>query len=173
MNFQDQLYFFRKILEVIKEMFPGSNPVIGGGCLRDAYHGRPIKDVDVFMRAQDHPNGLAHPLVKMVIPEHIGLYALRSDMHGVWDVLFPVQGFDVQLIAAEFDTLEDLASTFDLGLSRITYDGINIYIHPDFEQDSKDRVFRICRADDDGQTLRSERRIERLLSKYPDFKKAA
>jgi len=173
MDFNDRLYFFREILREVRVMFPGSHPVIGGGALRDAYHGRPIKDVDIFLRATDFPDGLKHPLTKQYIPAFVSNYALRSDMHGVWNFMAPVHGYEVQFILADFDSLTDLAGTFDLGLSRITYDGNEPYFHPDFIRDSEDRVFRICRADDDGQTIRSERRIDRLLNKYPDFKRAA
>jgi hypothetical protein len=173
MQFNDHLYFFGKIIEEVRAMFPGSHPVIGGGALRDAYHGRPIKDVDVFLRATEFPNGVKHPFVKTVVPPFVSEYALRSDMHGAWDVMFKIQGFQVQLIVADFENLEDLAGTFDLGLSRITFDGRQVFQHIDFLTDSEAKEFRIIRADDDGQTLRSERRIERLLSKYPDFKRAA
>lgn len=164
---------FTAILRAVREMFPESHPVIGGGALRDAFHGRPIKDVDVFMRATEFPFGLSHPHLKQLIPASIGTYALRSDMHGVWDVSLPIQGFEVQLIVAEFDYAADLAKTFDLGLSRITFDGEDVFYSDDFIRDSHAKVFRILRADDDGQTTRSERRIERLLQKYPEFKAAA
>lgn len=173
MNFQDHLYFFSEILREVRAMFPGSHPVIGGGALRDAYHGRPIKDVDVFLRAAEFPNGVSHPLAKQLVPASVSTYALRSDMHGVWDLKSTIQGFPVQFIVADFENKEDLAGTFYLGLSRITYDGTEVYGHPDFWADSTAKRFRICRADDDGQTTRSEKRIDRLLEKYPDFKRAA
>jgi hypothetical protein len=173
MNLQDQLYFFREILQEVQVMFPGATAVIGGGALRDAYHDRPIKDVDVFLRAKDFPNGLNHRLIKQLIPPSVSSYALRSDMHGVYDCLPLMQGYQVQFILADFNDRIDLANTFDLGLSRITYDGNKLYLHPDFVEDSDAKQFRILRADDDGQTIRSERRIDRLLTKYPDFKRAA
>jgi len=173
MNFQDRLYFFSVILREVRVMFPGSHPVIGGGALRDAYHGRPIKDVDVFLRADEFPAGVIHPSVKQLIPAAFSTYALRSDMHGVWDVTQKMHGYDVQFIIADFSNKLDLAGTFDLGLSRITFDGESVFMHDDFIRDSRAKVFRICRADDDGQTLRSERRIDRLLGKYPEFQRAA
>lgn len=173
MNFQAHLYFFLAILREVRAMFPGSHPVIGGGALRDAYHGRPIKDVDVFLRAAEFPLGLNHPLIKPLVPPTVCTYGLRSDMHGVWDAKVQMQGFDVQFIVADFDDAKDLAGTFDLGLSRITFDGDQVFMHPDFLEDSEAKAFRIRRADDDGQTTRSEKRIERLLTKYPDFKRAA
>ena len=166
----DTLYQFSEILRQVRVLVPGSHPVIGGGALRDLYHGRPIKDVDVFLRAEDHPAPLSHPGISLMIPPSISGYALRSDMHGVWNVREPLCGFDVQLIVADFGDMFDLAETFDLGLSRITYEG-GQYVHmtEDFLRDSLNQVFRILRSDDDGQTARSERRIERLLLKYPEF----
>lgn len=175
MNFTDHLYFFREVLREVKVMFPGSHPVIGGGALRDAFHNRPIKDVDVFLRATEHPLGLKHPFINTVISQDASSSGggMRHDMHGCWDIMFRIQGFPVQLIVADFKDAADLAGTFDLGLSRITYDGIEVFYHDDFRADSEAKQFRIVRADDDGQTARSEKRIERLLGKYPDFKRAA
>jgi len=163
---------YSDILASIKMMFPGSNPVIGGGALRDAYHGRPIKDVDVFLRAKDHPFGITHQDIKTIVPANVG-YGLRSDMHGVWDVTVPINGFQVQLIVADFEDLFDLAPTFDLGFSRVTFDGTSVFYHPHFWEDSFNKEFVIRRSDDDGTTARSERRIERLAEKYPDWKRAA
>lgn len=170
MTYVSKLADFKAILGVVEDMFVGSHPVVGGGALRDAYHDRPIKDVDVFLRAKDHPLGLTHIDTKLVIPQSIGTYALRKDMHGVWDLKENILGYEVQLILADFDNYRDLADTFDLGLSRITMDKHGeVYATGHFYADSADKVFRILRADDDGQTIRSERRIDRLLGKYPDF----
>lgn len=160
------------IIEAIRFRFPGSHPVIGGGALRDAFHGRPIKDVDVFLRAKDHPFGLAHPDIKTLVPANVG-YGLRHDMHGVWDVTVPLFGQQVQLIVADFEDKFDLAPTFDLGFSRVTFDGDQVFYHDDFIRDSAAKVFRILRTDDDGTTARSERRIDRLSEKYPDFTRKA
>lgn len=85
----------------------------------------------------------------------------------------PIAGFDVQLILADFENFVDLAETFDLGLSRITYDGDVVNFHNDFMMDSVDKVFRICRNDNVHEEARSLRRITRLLNKYPDFRSAA
>lgn len=163
---------FKVILREVKEMFPGSSPVIGGGALRDAFHHRPIKDVDVFLRAQDHEH-LSHPFTSLLIPEFIGEYCGRHDLHGVWDVAHQIAGFDVQLILADFEDMYDLAGTFDLGLSRATYDGSVVFFHPDFVDDTINKVFRICRDDNAKEIARSQRRITRLLQKYPEFTAAA
>lgn len=171
MEFNDRLYFFREVLQRVRAMFPGSHPVLGGGALRDAYHGRPIKDLDVFMRAKDHPLGLDTFFTKMQIPASSS-YGLRHDLHGVWNLVMDIGGYQVQLILADFDNAKDLAGTFDIGLSQVTYDGTEVFYHPNFLMDSADKVFRIYRTDDDGSTVRSERRINRFLEKYPDFKAA-
>lgn len=164
----DTLYQFSEILKQVRVLVPGSHPVIGGGALRDAYHGRPIKDVDVFLRAKDAAL-LDHPGLSMQIPPSISGYSLRSDMHGVWNLREQLFGYDVQLIIADFDDQFDLAPTFDIGMSRATYDGHTVFYHPHFIQDSTAKEFVIRRTDDDGQTARSERRIERFLLKYPEF----
>lgn len=159
---------FSWILREVRRMFPGSSPVIGGGALRDSFHKRPIKDVDVFLRAKDHPIGLDHPETSLVIPETISEYCGRPDLHGVWNVKDHIRGYEVQLIRSDFETPEDLAASFDIGLCRITYDGV-VYIHPAFTRDSLDKKFRIERHDNDNEVARSKRRITRLRTKYPDF----
>ena len=171
MSYVSKLADFKAILGEVKRMFPESHPVVGGGALRDAYHDRPIKDVDVFLRAKDHPLGLTHPDTRIFVPDFVCNYGLRSDMHGVWNVTRLINGYEVQLILADFENCIDLADTFDIGLSRATFDGSGDWVyHTDkFLQDSHDKAFRIYRADDDGQVARSERRIERLLKKYPNF----
>lgn len=157
-----------RILEVVRWTFPTSNPVIGGGALRDHLLNRPIKDVDVFLRAKDHDN-LDSELTKRIRPPLLAQMYGRADMHGAWDFLQTLEGFQVQLILADFETKKDLAHTFDLGLSRVTYDEGGLYVSPEFDADAIDKVFRIHRADNNYELQRTLRRIERLSEKYPDF----
>ncbi|ATS93372.1 nucleotidyltransferase [Ralstonia phage DU_RP_I] len=164
-----RLQEFREILDVVRWEFPGSHPVIGGGALRDSYHGRPIKDVDVFMRRRDHET-LNSELTRFIRPPILVAHGYgRPDMHGAWDLTQSVAGYEVQLILADFENLEDLAGTFDLGIARATFDGDRLFLHPDFLQDSTDKVFRIRRADNLFERERSLKRIKRLAEKYPDF----
>lgn len=161
------------ILEVIKHVYPGSYPVVGGGALRDAYLGKPVKDVDVFLRWSDHKT-LDSPFTSKVPTSRWVEEYGRPDMHGAWDWNAPMYGFPVQLILAEFTDLVDLASTFDLGLSRFTFDGERAFAHPDFHHDALNKILTIRRGDNDYEIARSRRRIKRLTStKYTDFKEAA
>lgn len=164
-----RLGHFREILEVVRWEFPGSHPVIGGGALRDSILGRPIKDVDVFLRAKDHDN-LDSELTTFIRPPIIVQHGYgRADMHGAWDFKQQLCGFDVQLILADFEDLQDLAHTFDIGLSRVTFDGRALYVTKEFEEDAADKAFRIRRADNHYEVERSLRRIERHSVKYPEF----
>lgn len=161
---------FNEILEVVRWEFPTSHPVIGGGSLRDTILGAPIKDVDVFLRAKDHNYTLDSELTKRIrCSPQTAAYG-RADMHGAWDFLQTIQGYPVQLILADFENLEDLAHTFDIGLSRITYDGERLYASPEFIQDAADKAFRIRRADNAYELARSLKRVERHLGKYPGFR---
>lgn len=159
---------FREVLDVVRWHFPESHPVIGGGALRDSYHGRPIKDVDVFLRKKDHET-LDSSLTRKIFTPFIAQAYGRSDMHGAWDLVQSVSGYEVQVILADFEDQMDLAGTFDLGIARITYNGEWVYVHPDFTQDSQDKAFRIRRADNRYEVERSHKRITRLSVKYPDF----
>ena len=157
-----------RILAVVRWAFPTSHPVIGGGALRDHLLNRPIKDVDVFLRAKDHDN-LDSELTKRIRPPLLAQLYGRPDMHGAWDFQQILEGFQVQLILAEFETKEDLAHTFDLGLSRVTYDETGLYVTSEFDADAINKVFRVYRADNNYELKRTLRRIERLSEKYPDF----
>ncbi|WEM05514.1 nucleotidyltransferase [Ralstonia phage BOESR1] len=170
---ETRLGHFRDILNVVRWEFPGSHPVIGGGALRDSYHDRPIKDVDVFLRAQDHET-LDSELTKYIRPPIIVQHGYgRADMHGAWDFLQEIHGYQVQLILADFNDLYDLAHTFDIGLARATFDGDTLYLSDEFKQDSADKVLRIRRADNEFELERSLKRIARLSQKYPDFTTSA
>ena len=166
---QRRLEQFDKILEVVRKEFPGSHPVIGGGAIRDSILDRPIKDVDVFLRAKDHNYTLDSERTKRIRCSPQTLAYGRADMHGAWDFLQYIEGYPVQLILADFEDLYDLAHTFDIGLSRATYDGKVTYVSGEFELDVADKAFRIRRADNRYELERSLRRIERHREKYPDF----
>lgn len=165
-----RLGHFREILEVIRWEFPGSHPVIGGGALRDSILGRPIKDVDVLLRAKDHEH-LNSELTTYVRPPIIVQHGYgRADMYGCWNFKQQLCGYDVQLILADFEDVYDLAHTFDIGLCRVTYDGTTLYVSDEFKQDAADKAFRIRRADNQYELERSLRRVTRLQQKYPEFK---
>lgn len=166
---EDRLQQFQEILRVVRKKFPGSHPVIGGGALRDSILGRPIKDVDVLLRAKDH-NSLDSDITSYVRPPIIVQHGYgRADMHGCWNYREQICGYDVQLILADFNDVYDLAHTFDIGLCRVTYDGSTLYVTEEFRKDAEDKKFRIHRADNAYELARSQRRVERLQQKYPEY----
>ncbi|GEM_PF-3712847 len=159
---------FDDALELVRWEFPGSHPVIGGGAIRDALLGRPIKDIDVFMRSIDHNELDSELTVKVKQPAFLALYG-RKDMHGAWDFLQDVQGLPVQLILADFMTPQELADSFDLNLSRATYDGYSLHVSAAFEEGVWDKAFRILRCESDLEERRSFKRVSRLQEKYPEY----
>jgi hypothetical protein len=165
---EERLIAFDTILETIRWAIPGSNPVIGGGALRDSILGGPIKDVDVFLRKQDHDT-LDHQLTRKVPTPALFVSYGRPDMHGAWDFIQDLEGYPVQLILADFEGLHDLAHTFDLNLSRATYDGEQLYVTEEFKQGALKKSFEILRADNVYEVNRSTKRVARMLDKYPDF----
>lgn len=166
---KERLEQFQEILRVVAWEFPRSRPVIGGGALRDSILSRPIKDVDVFIRAQDYAT-LDSSLTRHIRPPIIVEHGYgRDDMYGAWDLIQHIEGYEVQLILADFNNLRDLAHTFDIGLSRVTYDGTELYVTPEFQADVIDKAFRIRRAESQYELDRSLRRVERHRQKYPEF----
>ncbi|QDB71005.1 hypothetical protein bb8_p30 [Bordetella phage vB_BbrP_BB8] len=166
---QERLEQFQEILRVVRREFPGSHPVIGGGALRDSILGRPIKDVDVLLRAQDHST-LDSERTQYVRPPIIVQHGYgRADMHGCWNFRQQICGYDVQLILADFEDLHDLAHTFDIGICRVTYDGKELYVTPEFEEDAAAKMLQIRRADNQYELTRSFKRARRLQEKYPEY----
>lgn len=167
---QEHQHILNEVLEVIRWTVPGSHPVIGGGALRDHILGRPIKDIDVFVSTRDVGPFLVADtsLLKKINCSPMTAQYGRKDMHGAWDFQQVIEGFAVQVILADFEDKRDLAHTFDLGLSRVTFDG-TLYVSPEFIQDATDKKFRIRRADNQYELERTYRRIKRLHEKYPEF----
>src|SRR5690606_25392744 len=102
--------------------------------------------VDVFLRTQDHDN-LNSELTKRLPCSILTRMYGRPDMHGAWDFIQTIEGYEIQLILADFEDQFELALTFDLGLSRVTYDGVHLNITNDFLRDAADKKFTILRAD--------------------------
>ncbi len=44
--------FLMSLVQDVKRAFPGASVVCAGGAPRDLYHGRPVKDIDIFIQMQ-------------------------------------------------------------------------------------------------------------------------
>lgn len=66
-------------------------------------------------------------------------------------------------------TPQELADSFDLNLSRATYDGYSLHVSAAFEEGVRDKAFRILRCESDLEERRSFKRVSRLQEKYPEY----
>lgn len=183
--------------EVLRSIQAAGFPeaIIAGGALRDLDHGKPVNDVDIFVRAKDEMEGeLKARLDKAFGYEGVGIFADNSTANldedytwegvivaGVWDwPLFntrPFQGVanapTFQVIAVdtdEKDFLSYIVSDFDIGLCKIAYDGSVIFMPGDYLRDKTDQTLTVVRAPSVEALARTLERVERIRRKYPDHK---
>jgi len=77
-------------------------------------------------------------------------------------------GIPIQLIFVNWKT-ERSHERFDIGICRISYDGRDVSISRDFEQDSSDQVINIRRCENKWMLGATINRYLRLKKKYPDW----
>jgi len=166
---------WKKLLHVIQRRFPQAQ--IAGGALRDLWHGKPIKDVDIFIPVEECDDNLYEDLILILDPyaEKVAssIYGQSQEgepqpgfrhIHVIWRL--NLDGVIYEIIFIE-DRGEDLISVFDLSLAQIAYDGSSVRTTAAFNQTIFDKVIRVMninRAD------RGAKRLERVLSKYPEYR---
>jgi hypothetical protein len=109
--------------------------IIAGGCLRDLEHGKPAKDIDIFMSAQtlDEVAELTHKLRKELgglvkfTPWAAGYRKWTPFVLGVVD--FNVDGLQLQIVFLNLRPFNraSVAMVCDWGLCQISFDGANLY----------------------------------------------
>lgn len=161
--------------------------VIAGGALRDLWHDKPVKDIDIFIEAGGDTEawGLFQKLGG-TMPEDAGKnYGLAdvADMdeeggaypRSMEEVIlvqdYPGQndtGLPVQLIFVNWKT-DKIHLRFDLGICRISTDGAELSTSEAFRFDSREKLLNVRRCQNKWALGSTINRIVRLKEKYPDF----
>jgi hypothetical protein len=151
-------------LTQIQQEYPQA--VLGGGCLRDLYHDKEVKDVDIFIPnstecSQDFLDAYSDAIT-----------AKLSDYNGfanqdVSCVLTMNNNIKSELI---FITTPTAIERFDFGICQIQFDGKSLLYSDHFMNDVTNKTFTLVRCDNSKQYDRSMTRYERLLQKYPNYK---
>lgn len=166
---------WRDALQTIRAVLPDA--VMGGGCLRDLDNGRPVKDIDIFVRGSSALDlyGIRDRLMNAFIDcdeiDTLTMYPVGdgNDLIGFVEVKFPDVEYPVQVIMTSWMT-DQITERFDYGICRISFDGEAVYRHADYAKDQRDQVFRLCRDRQGEELAASVHRYARLVQKYEGWK---
>jgi len=166
---------WKEILSAVQEYHPQA--IIAGGALRDLWHGKPIKDVDIFVPVVVCDDDLYENLILSLDPyaEKIAssIYGQSQEgepqpgfrhIHVIWRLTLDEIVYEIIFIE---DRGEDLISVFDLSLAQIGYDGRTLRTTAAFNQTILDKVVRVLNVN---RADRGAKRLERVLSKYPEYR---
>lgn len=165
---------WQDVLKEVQAVFPSA--VIAGGALRDLMHGRPIKDVDIFIPvSKDYIGSLDAAYEAMwdaFAGEDITLdeqtqYGVRTledkdrDLYAIFK-LVKRDKYDLILCTPEAARIE----TFDINICQITYDGQHIRTTGAFAHGFLTKTLKVMNVN---RTDRNKARLERIQQKYPDY----
>lgn len=153
----------------IRQVLP--NAIIGGGACRDAYFGKPIKDIDVFVDVPDLPDSLK------TLATHMGGTADLGGSSGPLDcpqggVLFTDGRIELNVVNRQGVDIIDDIHDYDFGLSQIAVTPSGVIMTPKFVEDATRMGITYTHADDDRPRWHREssaKRLTRLVQKYPNF----
>lgn len=158
------------LLRDIRQIAPDAH--IAGGALRDLDHGRPVKDIDLFIAAE---HDVTVELRAMVLGfERDGSVDLSSmkgaDPAVTTSVTWKKEGHlpvNAIYLKRAF-RVEDNLHRLDLGLCQIAFDGQSVLKTMAYMHDKGTRSMTVCRCDSSEQMERTIKRAARLRGKYPD-----
>jgi hypothetical protein len=151
--------------------------VIGGGCLRDLDNGRPVKDIDIFVRGSkaEHLESLHQALsdgdqfhVEEIDSDNWYPVGDGNDVVGFFEMRLYVDDPPIQIIMVDFDC-SLIVERFDYGICRIAFDGVTLIKSPEYLLDQANEVFKLRRSRDENQLAASVHRYARLVQKYPGW----
>ena len=166
---------WQDVLKQVQEVFPSA--IIAGGALRDLMHGKPIKDVDIFVPVHlDYCGNLYivyEAMWNAFAGENIIVYPNSQysvykpeeadrDLYAIFK-LNRTYKYDLILCTPEAANI----TTFDINICQITYDGKITRFTGAYAYGFLTRTLKVMNVN---RTDRNQKRIERMLDKYPNFK---
>lgn len=171
---------WRQVLHSVQERFPQAN--IAGGALRDLWHDKPAKDVDIFIPTAPEiaaTDGFLDGVFGRLLELDPYLELIAASVYGqsgneatpgfrnIYVIYrLNIQGVTYEVIFIE-DRGEDVIDVFDLSIAQIGYDGKSIRTTENFNRTIFDKVIRVCNVN---RSDRQTKRMERVLSKYPEYR---
>lgn len=161
----------RAVLALIQQHAPSA--YLAGGALRDAWYGRPIKDLDFFIPADALDWLIGEALEKAGYRCTVVANAQYfADDPTVADArLYEQAGLlPVNIIRLHvFNPCRDALDRFDLGFCQIGFDGQHVHTTNAFAIDEADHTITLTRCESPEQFERSLSRVNRLRDKYREF----
>lgn len=169
---------WRDFLALVQQVDPFA--ILAGGALRDLDHGRPVKDLDIFVQPGfNHaafekllPPGSYWPVMRradyasLVDVQSIwGSYVMRDSAPEEFAETYPVQIIELNRLMPYWEVI----SRLDFGLCQIGFDGTAVFNTVAYKTDRDNKTFTLVRIDDE-VGARARRREERLSKKYSDFR---
>jgi len=173
------------ILNEIKKTIPTA--IIAGGAIRDMYHNKPVKDIDIFV--PDHsPTGVdvfspdfwkqqfglatsiySDDYVKPVSDGDDGSCNEKEYINMVWEI--SSNGVLYNIVIANIDPTEYVTRFFDVGLCKAYCDGVKIRLTSDFMYDSKHKKLTLVSEDmsQDEFNYMMDNHIRKLKIKYHGY----
>lgn len=167
---------WRAALKAVQYLFPEA--VLAGGALRDLFANRPAKDLDIFISSRGRDVfDVYEQLIelfgdaRMVIGENLAEYSQALDEVAYAIETISDEGMPIQVIALKQPevTVESAVERIDFGLCRISYDGKQLYVTPEFKRDLMLSCFTVCLTLSEARLKRTKERHERLQAKYPGW----
>jgi hypothetical protein len=163
------------MLNLVQGELPSA--VIAGGALRDLWHDKPIKDVDIFIPVKADEVDLdviekkvlsIYPYAELVLTS---MYGQKGDqaapgfrnIFAIWRMT--VDGVIYELIFIE-DMGERMIDVFDISICQISFDGKELFVTDEFYRSVKDGVIRVCNTN---RADRQVKRLKRVMDKYPEY----
>lgn len=159
---------------------------IAGGALRDIFHKKAVKDIDIFLPEEptytkrlrlwhalmgfdySHPNG-GKPLPKDTTGKLPAAWDdEKKDYDGSFIVLGPGpcwKGLPVQLIIGDFNSPTEVIADFDIELCKAYIHGAKFITSSGFQRDSLNKTITLITG-----KIRENDHINRVQAKYPDFR---
>ena len=172
-------------LNKIRETIPSA--IIAGGAIRDLYHDKHIKDIDIFVPDDTSLTGVdvyssdfwkrqfdlttsiyANNYVKTVGDGDDGSCTEKEDINMVWEIL--KNGTLYNVIIVNMDPTEYVTRFFDVGLCKAYCDGSRIKLTSDFMHDSRFKRLTLVseRMTLDEFYYMMDNHIVNLKQKYPN-----
>lgn len=164
-----------QVLCSVKEHFPRA--IIAGGALRDLWHNKPAKDVDIFIPVQEPIADDLYEIQMLQLDPYAekiaaSLYGQSGNaatpgfrnIYCIWRL--NINGVIYEIIFIE-DRGENIIDVFDLSIAQIGYNGYDVEYTENFKRTVEDKVIRVCNVN---RSDRQTKRMERVLSKYPEYR---
>lgn len=151
--------------------------IIAGGALRDIWHNRPVKDVDVFLKCYPTKLDQLYKAFMGFAPYKLWknqgdgkfptLWRLDSEASEEYDFLVLSGGPTWHGLQMQFVVVDvgDLMADFDIDLCKIYLREGRLVATPEFRRDSFERRITWHLA-----ASRGEEHLSRVMAKYPNFR---